>query len=92
MRGQRLSALLGGVLVCFSGALLAGPETERPQTDGQVWGDPEEREEAEEGWTWFGMGYESRSRAEARSQAQAAGRQGEAGDGSQGRRGGSGRN
>ena len=92
MCGQKLSALLGGVLVCFSGALLAGPETERPQTDSQVWGDPEEREEAEQGWTWFGMGYESRSRAESRPQAQAAGSKGEAGSGLQGRSGGRGKN
>ena len=92
MRGHRLSALVGGVLVCFSGALFAGPETGRPQADGQVWGDPEEREEAEEGWTWFGMGYESRGRAESRSQAQAADRQGKAGGGLQGRGGRGGRN
>ena len=36
----------------------AGDSAEAPQ----IWGDPEE-ERAEEGWTWFGMGYEQRTRA-----------------------------
>jgi hypothetical protein len=29
--------------------------------DGEVWGDPEQHEEPQPGWTWFGMGYERRS-------------------------------
>ena len=27
----------------------------------EVWGDPEENEESESVWTWFGMGYELRN-------------------------------
>ena len=29
----------------------------------QSWGDPEENQQGSETWTWFGMGYERRTRA-----------------------------
>ena len=92
MLGQRTAVLLGGILMCFGGTSFAGPETEGPRADSQAWGDPEEREETTEGWTWFGMGYESRSRSVIGSQAQAADGQGEAGSGGRGRSGKNGRN
>ena len=91
MPGQRLMVLLGGVLVCFSGSSFAGPEKELPR-DNQVWGDPEELEEAAEGWTWFGMGYENRVRLENRSESQTPDRQGQADGGGRGRSGKSGGN
>ena len=77
MPGQRLTVLLGGILVCLSGTSFAGPETVLPEHS-QVWGDPEESEEAAEGWTWFGMGYENRIRSKDSAASQAADRQGEA--------------
>ena len=91
MLGQRLAVILGGVLMCFSGALFAAPDTEAPGADSQSWGDPEEREEAPEGWTWFGMGYESRAWSAAGSRAQAADTQSEADSGGQRHSGGNGR-
>jgi hypothetical protein len=33
----------------------------------QVWGDPEESEENESVWTWFGMGYEMRNQGSSQS-------------------------
>ena len=92
MRGRILSVLLSGSLLCFGGTLSAGTDTESPRVDNQAWGDPEERAEAAEGWTWFGMGYENRVRSVDRSQSQAADHQGEAGSGGQGRPGRGGRN
>ena len=35
----------------------AGPATPEP------WGDPEEDDASDRGWTWFGMGYEQRMQA-----------------------------
>ncbi len=90
MPGQRSTVLLGGILVCLSGTSFAGPETVLPEHS-QVWGDPEESEEAAEGWTWFGMGYENRIRSEDRSIGQAVDLQGEADGGSRGEGRGGGR-
>lgn len=50
----------------------------------EVWGDPEENQQPASGWTWFGMGYESRvsasgsdhSRESVRSNGQGGGAQG----------------
>lgn len=40
---------------------LAGTDTDPAQgAQAEVWGDPEESGPASSGWTWFGMGYESR--------------------------------
>jgi len=59
--------LFAGGLFCLSGSLLAEPEMDRARAGAQLWGDPEENEEREDGWTWFGMGYENRTRSSAQS-------------------------
>jgi len=63
MLSRRCVVLFAGGLLCLNGALFAEPEAERERVSKQVWGDPEDNEEAEQGWTWFGMGYENRARA-----------------------------
>jgi len=59
---------LSGGLLCLSGSVLSEPAANQEATarnggGGDVWGDPEEREQANRSWTWFGMGYEQRTRA-----------------------------
>lgn len=54
-------------LVCLPGLAFAEPpRDERPQYRipqlSHGWGDPEDSEPADPSWTWFGMGYEQRSR------------------------------
>lgn len=55
-------------LVGSSGAVAAEPivpsdmPQARPETP-EPWGDPDEDEASDRGWTWFGMGYEKRMRA-----------------------------
>jgi len=59
--------LLAGGLLCLSGLAFAGPAADRDRTDADAgtnaWGDPEDNEQADPGWTWFGMGYERRRRS-----------------------------
>ncbi len=56
-------------LLCQSGLGFAEPSAGLDRTDAatdagtDVWGDPEDDEEADRGWTWFGMGYERRMRS-----------------------------
>ena len=56
-------------LLCLSGLGFAEPSAGLDRTDAatdagtDVWGDPEDNEEADRGWTWFGMGYENRRRS-----------------------------
>ncbi len=60
--------LLGGAcLIGSTGATATEPfmRSEMPQDSleaPETWGDPDEDEESERGWTWFGMGYEQRMR------------------------------
>lgn len=61
------AALLAIGIVGSNAAMAAEPVTEPDTPDDrlgapQIWGDPEQ-ERATEGWTWFGMGYEQRTRA-----------------------------
>jgi hypothetical protein len=70
-------ALLAIGLLCLSGLGFAEPPAGSDRidvgadadagtgTDGgtDAWGDPEDNEEIDRGWTWFGMGYENRRRA-----------------------------
>jgi hypothetical protein len=61
--------LMAGLL-CLGGSVLSEPMADRDEPAGgrgsdQVWGDPEDREQANRGWTWFGMGYERRTRTSA---------------------------
>lgn len=60
-------ALFAVGLLCLSGLAFAEPAADRDRTDTgtgtDVWGDPEDNEEADPGWTWFGMGYERRTRS-----------------------------
>lgn len=58
-----LIMLMGAALLLANNSTHAGPEAEQPPAAKPVWGDPEEDEEPDEGWTWFGMGYEDRNRA-----------------------------
>ena len=60
--GRTLLVLIGAGLFAACVSAHAGPETETPPASNQVWGDPEDEEEAEDRWTWFGMGYEHRNR------------------------------
>lgn len=64
---QGLSALFAVGLLCLSGLAFAEPAADRDRTDTgagtDVWGDPEDNEDADSGWTWFGMGYERRARS-----------------------------
>jgi hypothetical protein len=62
--GKRESVVVASVLLCCSGLAHAAPESDDERAPQEVWGDPEDQEEAEDGsgWTWFGMGYERRSR------------------------------
>ena len=62
--GKRESVVVASVLLGFSGLAHAAPESDDEHAPQEVWGDPEDQEEAEDasGWTWFGMGYERRSR------------------------------
>jgi len=62
--GKRESVVVASVLLCCSGLAHAAPESDDERVPQEVWGDPEDQEEAEDasGWTWFGMGYERRSR------------------------------
>lgn len=72
---KRRVAYLAGMLLALSGGIQAQPAggqgdpfpgPEKPQ----VWGDPEEEgPDAKRGWTWFGMGYESRTRSNGASTA-----------------------
>lgn len=62
--GERISAVVACVLLGCGGMAHSTPETDDEHAPQEVWGDPEEHDEAEDasGWTWFGMGYERRSR------------------------------
>ena len=58
--------LLAGML-SLSGLVLSEPVAEKDapvvqseRGPAEVWGDPEVNEQADSGWTWFGMGYERR--------------------------------
>lgn len=64
----RFAGILVGGLLCLAGPALSEPVADRDTRtlEGEVpevWGDSEDSEKAERGWTWFGMGYERRSRA-----------------------------
>ena len=58
------SIVVASVLLGWSGLAHAAPEPDDERALREVWGDPEDQEEVEDasGWTWFGMGYERRSR------------------------------
>ena len=45
---------------------------DRPETP-ESWGDPEDGEAPDRGWTWFGMGYEKRMQATTGAAADAGG-------------------
>ena len=68
---HRYLVLFAGGLLCLSGSLFAEPqpppEVAPGGADNQVWGDPEDGEETDQGWTWFGMGYEQRTGASGQS-------------------------
>ncbi len=69
--------LLG--LACLPGLVSAEPlSNERPEYRvpllSQGWGDPEDSVESDSGWTWFGMGYEQRTRAADGAGADSGGR------------------
>jgi hypothetical protein len=58
-----IGVLVGGLLsvTAVQADPFAGTDTEPAQgPQAEVWGDPEESGPASSGWTWFGMGYESR--------------------------------
>lgn len=64
---HRLAGITAGCLLSLAGFVHGEPVADHPSSDGrapapEVWGDPEETEEAQPGWTWFGMGYERRNR------------------------------
>jgi len=56
-----LALLLAGQAMAGSAADAHSPGV--PKQGEEVWGDPEEGSENAAGWTWFGMGYEQRTRA-----------------------------
>lgn len=65
---HRFGGLLAAVLLGLMGPVLSEPVPERdvPAVDEDavgVWGDPEDSEQRDAGWTWFGMGYERRAGA-----------------------------
>lgn len=64
---HRLAGTTAGCLLFLAGLAHGEPVADQQPPAGQtpageVWGDPEEAEEPEPGWTWFGMGYERRNR------------------------------
>lgn len=67
MLSRSFIVLCAAGLVCVSGALFAEPEVGPVRDRSQTWGDPEEDAKPDEGWTWFGMGYENRARASVQS-------------------------
>lgn len=67
MKSSKSGAILSVALFGLSATGWAEPEVERERpvdevSDQGVWGDPEEFESTDKGWTWFGMGYEQRMR------------------------------
>lgn len=63
MLSRRYLVLFALGIFCASGALFAEPEAgDRARDRSQTWGDPEDHAEPDQGWTWFGMGYENRAR------------------------------
>ena len=78
MLSRRYLVLFALGVFCANGALFAEPEADDRERDrSQTWGDPEDHAEPDQGWTWFGMGYENRARTSVRS----AERQGDAANG-----------
>lgn len=73
MKNHRLIGLLLGGLLLQANLLMAESVQNFPVDPGmaasgaQAWGDPEQNEEKESVWTWFGMGYEMRNQGAARS-------------------------
>lgn len=64
MKHLWLATMLFGGLLCPIAAISAEPlaDTNPPAAEpAKSWGDPEDSEPGERGWTWFGMGYESRT-------------------------------
>jgi hypothetical protein len=51
---------LSGLVLSEPAAEERAPVVQSERGRAEVWGDPEVNEEADSGWTWFGMGYERR--------------------------------
>ena len=78
MKHYRLSfMLLSGVLL-MAGPLMAESVQDNLNVDSndgpatQSWGTPDQSEDSESVWTWFGMGYELRNRGAVTSSTQDA--------------------
>lgn len=68
MRYQSLVVMVVFGLAGSPAAMAAEPMADHAAGDAesgsaQSWGDPEENQQGSETWTWFGMGYERRTRA-----------------------------
>ena len=78
MSRQRLIIMLLSGLLLQANPLMAESVSDNLNSDNsdipatQSWGEPDQNEESESVWTWFGMGYELRNRGAVTSSTQDA--------------------
>lgn len=79
MKSFRLILMLLSGLLLLTNPLMAESVSDNLNSDindihaTQSWGEPEQNEESESVWTWFGMGYELRNRGAVTSNSQQSG-------------------